>query len=192
VSAKIRLVCITGGPGAGKTAITDVIKREFQTGVLVLPETATMLYAGGFPRAENSEELRVIQSAIYHLQSNAESIARIRHQKANLIVCDRGTMDGAAYFPGGRNHFLKAVKSTAKKEFDRYDMLIHLETPGAKMGYDFSNPMRTENNRQALKLDQRTQSVWAGHPKRVLIKSRNSFIEKVCEVLDLLRNEYFQ
>jgi thymidylate kinase len=192
VSGKIQFVCITGGPGAGKTAITDVIKREFQQGVLVLPETATMLYSGGFPRAENAKEINQIQSAIYYVQSRVESIARIRHQKANLIVCDRGTLDGAAYFPGGRSKFLKAVKSTPKKEFDRYDMLIHLETPGAKMGYDFSNPMRTESNREALELDHRTQSVWAGHPKRILIKSRNSFIEKVCEVLDLLRNEYFQ
>lgn len=186
------MVCITGGPGAGKSAISDVIKREFHHGVLVLPETATMLYSGGFPRGEDNKELRVIQSAIYHVQSNAEAIAKLRHQKANLIVCDRGTLDGAAYFPGGRNAFLKTVGSSLKKELARYDMLIHLETPGSSMGYDFSNPMRTESNREAMELDEKTQSVWAGHPKRVLIKSRSSFIEKVVEVLDLIRNEYFQ
>jgi thymidylate kinase len=191
VAEKIRFVCITGGPGAGKTAITDVVKREFQQGVLVLPETATMLYSGGFPRGEDSSELRVIQQAIYYVQSNAEKIAQLRHQKANLIVCDRGTLDGAAYYPGGRQPFLRAVKSTLEEELSRYDMLIHLETPGAKMGYDFSNPMRTESNREALELDERTQEVWSGHTKRFLIKSRSSFIEKVVEVLDLIRNEYF-
>jgi thymidylate kinase len=192
MSEKIHFVCLTGGPGAGKTAIADVIKREFQTRVLVIPETATLLYSGGFPRSDQDEEHRYIQKAIYHVQANSELLARSRYERARLIVCDRGTLDGAAYFPGGRAPFLKAVKSSLTKEFNRYDGVIHLETPNANMGYDFSNAMRTESNKGALELDERTQSVWAGHPNRILIKSRSSFIEKVVEVLDLLRKEYFQ
>ncbi len=192
MSEKIRIVCLTGGPGAGKTAIADVISREFQQRVLVIPETATLLYSGGFPRSDNTEEHRYIQKAIYHVQTNAEHLARLRYyHKANVIVCDRGTLDGAAYFPGGRAQFLKSVKTSLNEEFQRYDGVIHLETPTANMGYDFSNPMRTESNKGARELDERTQSVWAGHPNRVLIQSRNSFIEKVVEVLDLLRKEYF-
>ena len=83
------MVCITGGPGAGKSAISDVIKREFHHGVLVLPETATMLYSGGFPRGEDNKELRVIQSAIYHVQSNAEAIAKVHQEEQRAMVLNK-------------------------------------------------------------------------------------------------------
>ena len=108
---KLRTLCLTGGPGAGKTAVADVIKREFQSHIYVLPETASLLYNGGFPRAENPEELKRVQAAIYHVQRHAEALAKVKQNNARFLVCDRGTIDSAAYFPGGLSKFLKAVES---------------------------------------------------------------------------------
>ena len=41
-----RRVVLTGGPGAGKTAVLELIRRSFCRHVLVLPESAGPLVAG--------------------------------------------------------------------------------------------------------------------------------------------------
>jgi thymidylate kinase len=186
---KLRTLCLTGGPGAGKTAVADVIKREFQSQIYVLPETASLLYNGGFPRAENAEELKRVQAAIYHVQRHAEALAKVKQNKARILVCDRGTLDGGAYYPGGLFRFLKEVESNLEKELDRYDIVLHMETPAANMGYDFSNPVRTESSKEALLLDRKIQNVWKSHPNRIVIKSRESFLNKVTEVVEIIRRE---
>jgi DNA helicase TIP49 (TBP-interacting protein) len=43
-------VVLTGGPGAGKTAVLEVIRRALCRHVHVLPESAGILFGGGFPR----------------------------------------------------------------------------------------------------------------------------------------------
>ena len=48
--AKIRKVVLTGGPAAGKTAIADVLSRQLEKRICVVPESATILFKGGFPR----------------------------------------------------------------------------------------------------------------------------------------------
>jgi len=186
---KLRTLCLTGGPGAGKTAVADVIKHEFQSKIYVLPETASLLYNGGFPRAENDEELKRVQAAIYHVQRHAEALAKVKQNKARILVCDRGTIDSAAYFPGGLSKFLKSVETNLEKELGRYDIVLHMETPPANMGYDFSNPVRTESSKEALELDQKIQSVWKSHPNRIVIRSRESFLNKVTEVVEIIRRE---
>jgi hypothetical protein len=45
-----RLVVLTGGPGAGKTATLEVVQRELSRHVVVVPEAASILWKGGFPR----------------------------------------------------------------------------------------------------------------------------------------------
>jgi len=185
----LKIVCLTGGPGAGKTAVADVLKREFQNKVFVLPETASLLYNGGFPRAENARELKRVQAAIYHVQNHAEEFAKVRKNRAQILICDRGTLDCAAYFPGGMKPFLREVGTSLRSELARYHMVLHLETPGANMGYDFSNPVRNETSKEALLLDHRIQNAWREHPQRHVIKAQESFLHKVMEVVELIRNE---
>ena len=38
---------LTGGPGAGKTAVLEVVRRTFCEHVTVLPEAASILFMGG-------------------------------------------------------------------------------------------------------------------------------------------------
>lgn len=45
-----RLVVVTGGPGAGKTAVLELAARSFCEHVAILPEAATIVFGGGFPR----------------------------------------------------------------------------------------------------------------------------------------------
>ena len=38
-----------------------------------------------------------------------------------LLLCDRGTVDGAAYWPGEPHHFFDEIESTLERELARYD-----------------------------------------------------------------------
>ena len=43
-------IVLTGGPGGGKTTAADLFRREIGDKIVIVPETATMLFMGGFPR----------------------------------------------------------------------------------------------------------------------------------------------
>ena len=59
-----RRVVLTGGPGAGKTAVLELIRQSFCTHVKVLPEAAGIVFGGGFPREDDAVQTR---SAAGHL-----------------------------------------------------------------------------------------------------------------------------
>ena len=43
-------IVLTGGPGAGKTAVLELVRQEFCAHVQVRPEAAGIVFGGGFPR----------------------------------------------------------------------------------------------------------------------------------------------
>ncbi|MDG2111663.1 MAG: AAA family ATPase, partial [Actinomycetota bacterium] len=61
-------VVLTGGPGGGKTTAADLFRREIGDRVIVVPEAATLLFSGGFPRPDEPAAARSAQAAIYHVQ----------------------------------------------------------------------------------------------------------------------------
>ena len=94
-----RRVVLTGGPGGGKTTAADMFRREIGERVVIVPEAATMLFGGGFPRGREPNAVRACQRAIFHVQVNLEDI-QAAHYPDRFLLCDRGTVDGAAYWPG--------------------------------------------------------------------------------------------
>lgn len=59
-----RRVVLTGGPGAGKTAVLEMIRQSFCSHVKVLPEAASVVFGGGFPREDDPDCRRAAQRAI--------------------------------------------------------------------------------------------------------------------------------
>ncbi len=108
---------------------------------------------------------------------------------APVAICDRGIVDGAAYWPEGPASFYEAIGMPEEQVFARYSTVIHLHTPSLAMGYDNSNPMRTETAAQAAELDRRIESVWAGHPNRLVVPATESFTDKLDHVTSLIRAE---
>lgn len=103
-----------------------------------------------------------------------------------LIICDRGSLDGIAYWPGEglMSDFLDAVESTVENEIARYDWCMHLDTaPSAS--YDLTNVVRNESHEEAWKLNERIREAWAPHPKRFLIENHEGghFLEKMQRAL---------
>lgn len=186
--APCRLVVLTGGPGAGKTAVLEVIRRNFGARVQVLPEAASILFRGGFPRGTSHAERRAAQCAIFHVQRELERLA-LAHNHGTVALCDRGTLDGLAYWPGDPATFFQEVGATREAELARYAAVIHLRTPKDGQGYDHSNPVRLEDPQEAARIDEAIHRAWEGHPHRHTVDSTPDFLDKVVRVLSLVAAE---
>lgn len=172
-------IVLTGGPGGGKTTALDLIRREFAGTIASVPEAATMIFSGGIERTTNANVLKAQQRAIFSLQKHLEDIQRATHPDC-LILCDRGSLDGLAYWPDNEEDFFDQMNTSLEAELARYDAVIFFET-AAKSGESIrsNNPVRNESENAAVVLDDKLQKVWSKHPNFNLVGSSESFIKKV-------------
>lgn len=172
-------IVLTGGPGGGKTTAADLYRREIGDEVVVVPEAATLLYLGGFPRAGEPDVRKATQRAIYHVQLNLED-AQSAHYHSRVLLCDRGTIDGAAYWPGPSHEFFEHLGTTLESELARYDAVIFFETAAVGgVAIEGGNPVRIETNEKAIELDRELRSLWGRHPNFIFVPHEKSFMKKV-------------
>src|SRR6476660_224918 len=109
----MKRIVITGGPGAGKTVITQRIALAHPGRFVAVPEAATQVYAALNTRWDKLDLAgkHDAQRRMYRLQLEQEDrIARAHPGK--ILLLDRGTIDGAAYWPEGFDAFWQDVGST--------------------------------------------------------------------------------
>jgi len=172
-------IVLTGGPGAGKTTAADLFRREIGDRVVIVPEAATLLFSGGFPRVTGPAAKRSAQTAIYHVQRNLEDVQSALFPD-RILLCDRGTVDGAAYWPGAPADFFAAMGTTEADALARYDAVIFFES--AAVGgrpIEGGNPARIESIEEAARLDERLRAIWSAHPRFVVVPHCPAFIKKI-------------
>lgn len=174
---KAQKIAITGGPSGGKTTLIQILQQEFSREVAVVPEAASILYSGGFPRKKSPAGRRHAQRAICMVQRELEETVRYDH-RSKLLVCDRGSLDSIAYWPGGAESFFINLKTTRSKELSRYHWVFHLDTAD-RNHFDRTNPIRTENYREAAALNRRVKKAWEGHPQRLVFENTHDFFDKI-------------
>jgi predicted ATPase len=179
-------VVLTGGPGAGKTAVLELIRLFFCVHVRTLRESAGIVFGGGFPRDHRWELRQAAQRAIYHVQRSLELTADV--ENSAVVLCDRGTVDGAAYWQGPGTLW-SAVGTTLDEELARYHAVIHLRTPSSPDAYGHDNPLRVESLPEAADIDARIAEAWSRHPRRYVVEATPDFLTKAARALDLLRDE---
>ena len=176
-----RRIVLTGGPGGGKTTALDLFRREVGDSVVVVPEAATMLFAGGFPRVSEDACVRATQRAIYQVQRSLEKIVSFTAGE-RVQLCDRGAIDGAAYWPDrDLTSFFDEIDSTLEKELRRYDAVIFFQTAAAVGNGEVKsgNKTRTEGPEQAIALDRRLRELWSRHPQFTFVPNSESFFDKL-------------
>lgn len=172
-------IVLTGGPGGGKTTAADLFRREIGDRVVLVPEAATMLFTGGFPRSSEPHAVRAAQSAIFHVQRNLEEISTALNP-GKILLCDRGTVDGAAYWPGEVEPFFEKLGTSLAAELARYDAVVFFETAAAGgTSISSNNPARVETGQEALWLDRRLREIWSQHPRFVDVPNNPSFFKKI-------------
>ncbi|PWI32579.1 hypothetical protein DI392_14245 [Vibrio albus] len=181
-------VVVTGGPGGGKTTALDLFRRELNDKIIVVPEAATVLFSGGIIRSDNKKVCKMVQKTIFQLQKNTEEIYKSQFPD-RLLVCDRGSLDGLAYWPDTESDFFENINSTFEQEIARYDAVIFFESAAAT-GHDISsnNPIRNESSKQAAQLDQKLQKIWSRHPQYYFVASSDSFVRKIMFGIMTLEN----
>lgn len=179
-----RRIVVTGGPGAGKTAVLEVARRELAGRVEILPESASIVFGGGFPRRTEVSGRRSAQRAIYHVQSEVERMA-LELGTGATILCDRGTLDALAYWPGPWDEFFDELHTSMAAELARYVAVIHLRVPSVDGEYR-SSPIRIESAREARAIDGRLLDVWATHPRRVVIDADDDFLLKTQRAIEVV------
>lgn len=177
-------IVITGGPSGGKTTMIDALKKEFPKKVKIVPEAASVLYKGGFPRLKSESGLYWAQIAIFHTQKSLEQML-FENSERELLVCDRGSLDALAYWPKDEINFFETIGSNIQTELKRYDWVIHLDTPNDN-GYDSHNEIRTETHEEALILNEKTKKAWEQHHQRIIINAETDFFTKMKKATDLI------
>lgn len=180
---RIKIV-LTGGPSGGKTTLLDALKKELGPGVSVVPEAASILYRGGFPRGKTSKSLIHTQKAIYYTQKELEDLIDVQ-SSAPLLICDRGSLDSIAYWPHSEGNFFETMGTAREQELSRYDWVLHLDTASANF-YDGANPIRTESYDEAWSLNQKIKQAWKGHPRRIVISQNDDFLGKMAKSVALI------
>lgn len=181
-------IVLTGGPGGGKTTAADLFRREIGEKVVIVPETATMLFAGGFPRVGEPKARAATQQAIFHAQVALEDIQGALYP-GRVLLCDRGTTDGAAFWPEeAAQGFFDTLNTTLDEQLARYDAVIFFESAAVgDISIEGGNPVRTESNEQARRLDIALREVWSHHPHFHFIPHSTSFFAKLQDGLAKLQ-----
>jgi predicted ATPase len=181
----MKKIVITGGPGSGKTVITHRIADAQPDRFVAVPEAATQVYTMLQTRWDklDLEGRHDVQRRIYRLQIEQE--ARLAGQHPNkVLLLDRGTIDGAAYWPEGAEDYWRDLGTTHQAELNRYDAVVLLETSAALGLYDgdTSNFCRFEDPAAAVKSGQLLRQLWSGHPHLHLVNACESVQDKLADV----------
>lgn len=131
--------------------------------------------------------MKCVQTAIYWTVKQLEDITHYLND-SKVLLCDRGTLDGAAYWPETGKIFFDSLGTTREMEFARYDVVIHLKPP-FKPGIYKSSGTRIESHSQAIELDAKTEKVWDGHTRRFIVADEPDFLVKVNKVMKILEEE---
>lgn len=188
-------VVLTGGPCAGKTSVMERFNRMAKAvpklKVILAKEAATLL------KHSNIDFMTcgggsVFQESIIDWQMNAEKAALIAAMQFTvmnpdytvIILCDRGIMDGEAYFDTPRDfeRILNAKGLDRQMTYNRYDAVVCLRSAaiGAPQFYTTADGTpRDETPEEAANLDRKCCAAWREHPQYFEIDNTFDFYPKV-------------
>ena len=188
----MKKIVLTGGPGSGKTVIVQALARRHHDRFVIVPEAATQVYALLQTRWDklDPDGRRDAQRRMYRLQIEQESRHAAATRDDQILLLDRGTIDGAAYWPDGPDDFWRDVNTTHATELSRYDAVILLETAATLGLYDgdASNFCRFEDPLSAIQSGEALKQLWAGHPHLHFVAAYEKLDEKTAAVESLLRD----
>ena len=155
---------------------------------VIVPEAATLLFKGGFPRSNDPYILEATQKAIYEVQKSLENVQNV-HYPGRFLLCDRGTLDSAIYWPYGSDDFLARMNSSLETELNRYSAVVFFQSAAVgNSAIDDGNPVRNESLEEAKILDEKLFTLWSQHPNFHHIPHEKSFFEKIKKAFHLIEN----
>ncbi len=180
-------IVITGPPGAGKTTMVKIFGDEFGHVIRPVPEVATMTIVKlglipGTPRSEIVFE-SVFQHMMYRMQELFEHMADVlaRETGKKVLLSDKGRVDIAGHIRGGKKEYEELFKTTLKKDYSLYDLVLFLELPSKKVYNQIrkNNPARGETYEDAKATEAKVKKAWQNHPNFKSISNYGGWEGKV-------------
>lgn len=182
-------IVLSGGPGSGKTVISRHLVEARADRFVLVPEAATQVYTALQTRWDQLDlpGRRDVQRRIYHLQREQEDRLAQAHP-GKLLLLDRGTIDGAAYWPEGPDDYWRNLGTDQAQELARYDTVIWMESCAALGLYDGdeSNFCRFEDAPGAIASGKVLLNLWSGHPNLKHVGAFTSLDDKIAAVTELI------
>lgn len=190
--APLPMIVLTGGPCSGKSTSMRELQERYPE-LAFVPEVATLViaHAGIKPPLGDEVGMAKFQRLIYGVQRAFEHAAQdqaMRNGK-KAIILDRGSMDNAAYVPGGVEGLSKILHTTAADEYARYHAVLCLSQPGRDV-YErmrANNPARSEDFDTAEALSTRIKASWGSHPRYHAIPTGSGWDEVSTAIHGLIR-----
>jgi tRNA (Thr-GGU) A37 N-methylase len=168
-AAKRAVIVLTGGPGGGKSALIEDLRRDpLWTGSFVaLPETVQ------YARFINIvPEEKLFQRAVVCLQIGLEEGLKRTLGVADprLILCHRGSLDPLAFWRQRGwpdDEFFEITDLTRQEHYQRYAAVIHLVTAADGVPREYTRwpqAHRPEELDEAIQLDRWLEDAWGSHP----------------------------
>jgi predicted ATPase len=187
-SSSLRFV-LTGAPGAGKTVISHFLAKKYPHLWVLVPESATQVYDALQTRWDKLDVpgRRDVQRKIYRHQLQQEEDFQVANPGKALLL-DRGTIDGAAYWPDGPDDYWRDLNANLADELKRYTAVLWLQSSAAIGLYDgdSSNPRRHEAPAAAIASGDRIAKLWQDHPHFHRVPAFANMAEKIAEVERIL------
>jgi predicted ATPase len=182
VGLAIRRIAVSGGPGAGKTTLWRELSASYAEQVVAVPEVATLMFRHVFPAVHDERERCAVQSAIFHVQRELERVHEGRAASDQVLLCDRGTVDGGGYWPAGHVAFFEEMATCWDRELARYDAVLFLESAAVGgLSIADGNDVRREDLAQAIAIDTRLRETWSAHPQFCHVPHAVRFEDKLAE-----------
>lgn len=182
-------IVLTGAPSSGKSSILAELQKLSLPNVALVPESAVVLLAGGFPAPSHGdlEQIAIFQRTILHVQENLEDICYRKNPQATHMVLDRAKLDGAGFWPPGPEDYLKNFPVNKEQEYANYDVVLFLDLP-PKEFFGGIHQARFHDYEQSLESGRRLEQVWSGHPHFKKISAKSDFADKVSDVIAIVKS----
>ena len=190
----VAIVALTGGPCGGKSSLFDALKERQHLGgrsLCFVPEAATILINDGC----DSGDVEDFQRAILGLQLELEAHAMEQAYAMGVpaaVICDRGTMDGAAYCTADQFVRVMAAHGYSREALlARYDLVVHLVSAAVDAPEAYTtgnNEARFEDLNGAIDQEYKTRTAWLEHPNRLVLGGYDSFAAKLQAAVDAIES----
>jgi predicted ATPase len=183
----MKRIVLTGPPCSGKTSISTAL-APLLPDYVVVPEAATQVYSADATRWDllDLDGRKDCQRRIYHLQLRQEEDYANQYPGKNLLL-DRGTLDGAVYWPDGPDAYWREMSTTLAAELARYDRVILMETAATLGVYGLeTNPCRFEDAAGAIANGNALAELWGKHRDLIVVRAFASLEDKIAAVKAIL------
>ena len=161
-------VCISGGPGSGKSSAQSVLmqqlaERGYKT--LFCPETATELILNGIVPGDTislEEFQKFVLDKQLAKEKLYEEIAEYYNKDKLVILYDRGLCDQMAYISKDKfEKMLKERNMTLSDAYNHYDCVFHLVTAakGAPEFYVWNDPSKEDCGNNAARSESPEEAI---------------------------------